>query len=146
MVNPLLLLPLLNTSRTLQDGKCFGEPTSGTPGVCRPTYDNCVTAINYIPQFDKSHAPISFAREADKGYEVPKYWVFRDCAVKLDVQNEDDVDEATFFNIKKTARGVTELCVRFRYPHMGGITDVGLLGSLHISVFGFHVAASKSSD
>ena len=146
MVNPLLLLPLLNASRTLQGGRCFGEPTPGTPGVGRPTYHNCVTAINYIPQFDKSHAPISFARKADVGYQVPKHWIFRDCAVKLDTQNEDDVDEATFYNIQKVARGLTELCVRFQWPHMGGTTDVGLLGSLHVSIFGFHVAANKSAE
>ena len=145
MVNPLLLLPLLNASRTLQDGRCFGEPTPGVPGVGRPTYSNCVTAISYIPQFDKSHAPISFGRKADVGYQVPKYWIYRDCSIKLDVRNEDDVDVATFAKIQLTARGVTELCVRFQYPHMGGSTDVGLLGLLHVSIFGFHVAANKSS-
>ena len=146
MVNPLLLLPLLNASRTLQDGRCFGEPIPGVPGVGPPTYRNCVTAINYIPQFDKSHAPMRFGRKEDVGYQLPKHWIFRDCAVKLDVRNEDDVDEATFYEIQRTARGLTELCVRFNWPHMGGITDIGLLGSLQVSIFGFHIAANISSE
>ena len=146
MINPLLLLPLLNASRTLQEGRCFGQPPPGTPSVGRPTYQNCVSAIHYIPQFDKSHAPISFGRKVDVGYQVPKLWVYRDCAVRLDVRNEDDVDEATFYNIQKTARAVTELCVRFRIPHMGGTTEVGLLGLLQVSIFGFHIAANKSSE
>ena len=145
MINPLLLLPILNVSAILRDGKCFGQPPPHTPHIVRPAYHDCVEAIRFIPQFDKSHAPMTFGRKATAGYKVPKKWIYRDCVLKLDVENEDDVDEATFERIQFAARGLTELCVRFNPPFLGGITDVGKYRSLHISVFGFSPLADATT-
>ena len=38
--------------------------------------------------------------------------------LKLDVEKEGDVDEATFERILTYARGLTDLCVKYRDPHL----------------------------
>ena len=146
MVNPLVLLPLLNASRTLQGGRCYKQTPAYMPEVVPPTYQNCISAIGYIPLFDKSHALISFGRSPAAGYQVPKRWIHRDCVLRLDVTNEDDVDQATFYEIERTTRALTELCVKHRSPFLGGMTDVGLHGSLTISVFGFSIGKTATTE
>lgn len=146
MLIPLALLPLLDASRNLRGGACYKQAPSHIPEIVPPTYHNCIAAIAYIPLYDKSHALISFGRSPNAGYQVPKRWIHHDCVLRLDVTNEDDVDQATFYEIERTARGLTELCVKYKYPFLGGTTDVGLHRSLTISVFGFSIGRNATTE
>ena len=145
MVNPLILFLMLNASKTLQDGMCFPRRPN-LPEIIQPSYQNCMIATSYIPQFDKSHAPISFGRTEAAGYQVPKLWVHGDCNLRLDVNNADAVDTATFYKIQRTARGLTELCVKQRSPRVGGVASVGDFGALYISVFGLKIGENRTAE
>ena len=146
MLNPILLLASLNASSLIDKGGCYPRAPPGIPQIIPPAYHNCVQAATYIPQFYKSHAPMSFGRHAAAGYVVPKVWIHRDCVLRSDVKNDDDVDEATFERILTLARGVTVLCVKQRSPHLGGSITVGNHGLLSISVYGYTPETGSAAD
>lgn len=68
---------------------------------------------------------------------MPKQWIYRECVVRLDVKKNDIVDEATFYQIQRVARGLTDLCVKYTDPYLGGTSGVSVHGLLHVSIFGF---------
>lgn len=130
------LIPSLisNTSLSVALG-CWEQNPSHEPQFTPLTYVECKQAIQDIPMGEKALAPLSFGRDPDAGFTVPYTWKYGNCAVEIDVLEEDDSERSTFAAIFKRAFDIAVKCV-IEPPHLGGKGLVGEKGLLMVLMHG----------
>lgn len=139
MVNPHLLLPLLNStllsSSHFLDASigCYGQNPPDEPQIKLITYKQCREVIGQIPIGEKGLAPVSFSRDSSRGYKVPDSWKFGNCEVVIDMAQGIEEEVATWAAILKRAFDIVIECV-VHQPHLGGLSLLGANQNLKISV------------
>ena len=139
MVNPLLLLPLLNASAlmTIKDG-CYEQNPATQPQLIPTTYIVCSQAIHHIALGRTLDTPVVFGRSVKVGHTVPDQFVHRgfygSCVIKIDMIDGEQ-DTLTWRDIIDSASELRDTCVA-PPPHLGGEGKAGPRKLLAVSVFG----------
>ena len=148
MVNPLLIVPLLNASAltTPQNG-CYDQRPPGEPQRIATTFTVCSQAINRMSIGHALDDPVVFGRTVKVGHQVPDFFVqkgfFGSCVISLDM--EDGVEDTlTWREIIVGASNLRDYCVAL-LPHLGGETKVGRRQLLDVRVYGISNDASSDS-
>ncbi|KAL9071483.1 MAG: hypothetical protein Q9161_004200 [Pseudevernia consocians] len=145
MVNPLLILPLLNASAltTTSDG-CYEQHPRGQPQLVSATYIICSQAINHITTGRALDTPLVFGRTVKVGHKLPDYFVqkgyYGACAIEIDIKNGEQ-DTLTWRDIIVSASSLRDTCVA-PPPHLGGEGKAGPKQLLDIKMYGL----SKDAD
>ena len=134
MVNPALLLPVLNTTLLARDF-CWKQRPANETQLSPVIYKECREAVASIPLGEKALAPVSFGRSTDSGFQVPADWQYGRCIVQIDVVAPNVKETATFAAILKRAFDITKECVIYP-PHLGGREVLGVNDGLKVWVFG----------
>lgn len=88
--------------------------------------------------------PITFSRSDRAGFKVPAHWDFDNCAVEIDVVEDDDEERTTFAAILKRAFDLVLECV-IHPPHLGGRSFIGADEKLVVSVIESESGPSSQS-
>ncbi|KAI4173440.1 MAG: hypothetical protein LQ343_002973 [Gyalolechia ehrenbergii] len=74
---------------------------------------------------DKTSAPMQFARDPHRGFQVPHQWVNQTCSVQIDLVTTDE-DTMKLSELAFTAATIMHLCVgRIGHANLGGIEMAG---------------------
>lgn len=140
MVNPLLILPLLNTSTlttTTIDG-CYEQNPPGQPQLVTTTYTVCSQAINRIAAGRALDTPLAFGRTVKVGHRLPDEFVqkgfYGTCVIKIDMKSGEQ-DILTWRDIIVSASNLRDLCVATP-PHLGGEGKAGPGQLLDVIMYG----------
>lgn len=136
MVNPLLILPLLNSS--LASGPyCWHPDPHSQPQRARLDYRQCRAAITdlKISARREFRTPLTFGRSSGVGFEVPRTWDHGNCHVTIDMTSSDVMETTTFATILKLAIDVNLACVS-KPPFLGGEVSVGDHHLIKLSIHG----------
>jgi hypothetical protein len=136
MVNPLLILPLLNSS--LAAGPfCWHQDPHSQPQRVTLDYRQCRAAITdlKISARQALRTPLTFGRSSDVGFEVPKTWDHGKCHVTIDMTRSDVMETTTFATILEQAIDINLACVS-KPPFLGGEVSVGDHHLIKLSIHG----------
>ena len=140
MVNPLLLLPLLNAStlHTPSNG-CYMKPPPRDPPLLATSYIICTQVINKMATGRSLNEPITFGRTVKTGHTLPDQYVQRGmystCVIELDMQGDGAQDVLTWREIIIGASHLRDTCVVLP-PYLGGDGRVGEKRLLEIRLYG----------
>lgn len=147
MVNPLLILPLLNTSTlsTTKDG-CYEQNPPGQTQRVTTTYTVCSQAINHMAAGRALDVPLAFGRAVKVGHKLPDQFIqkgfYGTCVIKID--KEDGEDTLTWRDIIVSASNLRDLCVATP-PHLGGKGKAGPNQLLDVIMYGLNKEAELAS-
>lgn len=140
MVNPLLVLPLLNASgltTTNSDG-CYKQNPPGQPQLVSTTFLVCAQAINHIATGRALDTPIAFGRTVKVGHKVPDFFVqkgfYSTCVIRIDMKIGEE-DNLTWRDVIVSASNLRDLCVATP-PHLGGEGKAGPRQLLDVTMYG----------
>lgn len=139
MVNPLLIVPLLNASAltTPQNG-CYTQNPPGEPQRPDTTYTVCSQAINQMALGHALDTPVVFGRTVKVGHHLPDSFVqkgmFSSCVIDLDMEDGEE-DTLTWREVIVHASNLRDYCVAIP-PHLGGEDRVGRRQLLDVKVYG----------
>ncbi|KAF6219075.1 hypothetical protein HO133_005619 [Letharia lupina] len=139
MVNPLLILPLLNASTLTNniDG-CYEQKPPGQTQLVSTTFTVCSQAINRITAGRTLDTPLAFGRTVKVGHKVPDWFVqkgfYGTCVIKIDTQDNEQ-DTLTWRDIVVSASNLRDLCVAAP-PHLGGEGKAGPKQLLGVMIYG----------
>lgn len=148
MVNPLLILPLLNASTltTPQNG-CYEQRPPGEPQRTPTTYTVCSQAIGHMTLGHALDTPTVFGRTVKVGQRLPEFFVqkglYGSCVINLDIEDGRE-DTLTWREIIVSASNLRDYCVAIN-PHLGGEEKVGRRQLLNVQVYGISNDASMDS-
>lgn len=136
MVNPLLILPLLNSSLSAS-AHCWHQDPGSQPQLTQLDYKQCRGAIAKLKLSvaKEVHTPLTFGRSSDVGFEVPRKWDYADCHVTIDMVRPDVTETTTFATILAHAVDLNLACVN-RPPFLGGEVSVGDHSWIQLSILG----------
>lgn len=139
MVNPLLILPLLNASTltTTTDG-CYEQNRPGQTQRVSTTYTVCSQAINRMAAGRALDKPLNFGRTVKVGHTLPDQFVHKGfygtCVVEIDMKDGEQ-DTMTWRDILVSASTLRDLCVATP-PHLGGEGKAGPRQLLDVVMYG----------
>ena len=140
MVNPLLLLPLLNASilNTPSNG-CYQKTPPRDPPLLATSYILCTQVINQMALGHSLNAPITFGRTVKTGHTLPDQYLqrglYNTCVIELDMQGDGTQDVLTWREIIIGASDLRDMCVA-PPPHLGGVEKVGRRRLLEVRMYG----------
>lgn len=140
MVNPLLLLPVLNASsiRTTGPDGCYTQNPPGQTQLISTTYLVCSQAVNRIATGRALDTPVNFGRTVKVGHKVPDFFVqkgfYSTCVIMIDMK-EGVEDTLTWRDVVVSASNLRDLCVATP-PHLGGEGAAGPRQLLDVSIYG----------
>ncbi|KAL8709237.1 MAG: hypothetical protein Q9220_005980 [cf. Caloplaca sp. 1 TL-2023] len=82
----------LNGSVTDSGVHCFDQRQPYDIQLKPAQYMDCVKAAEKITFGGKAGAPMHFSRDPAAGLEVPVWWAFGSCVVRIDMKNQEDDD------------------------------------------------------
>ncbi|KAL9582473.1 MAG: hypothetical protein Q9212_003281 [Teloschistes hypoglaucus] len=86
---------------------------------------DCQSVIDWIGEGDKTHAPINFSRDKQRGFKVPHNWQNDSCVVVIDVEDGQDA-VMTMSEIAFAAAKIMAYCFGRRHlPDLGGRDNTG---------------------
>ena len=138
MVNPLLLLPLLNASSlTATTNGCYEQKPRGQPQLVPTTFTVCSQAINNMAYGRALDTPLAFGRSVKVGHKLPDQFTHRGfyatCVIQLSMRDGVQ-DSLTWRDIIVSASELRDWCVALS-PHLGGERKVGSRQLLNVEVF-----------
>lgn len=139
MVNPLLILPLLNASTlTTTSAGCYEQNPPGQSQLVSTTFIVCAQAINHIATGRALDTPLVFGRAVKVGHKLPDYFVqkgyYGACAIEIDMKPGEQ-DTMTWRDIIVGASSLRDACVA-PPPHLGGEGTAGPRQLLDIKMYG----------
>lgn len=136
MVNPLLILPVLNATLSATTN-CWNQNPHTEQQLAPLRYKQCREAINEISDdaAKEGRAPLTFGRDSHVGFEVPETWDYAGCHVTIDMVRPDVMEATTFENILHKAIGLNWQCVN-KAPFLGGEVYVGENHLIKVSIHG----------
>ena len=140
MVNPLLLLPLLNASilHTSSNG-CYQKIPPRDPPLLATSYILCTQVINRMAVGRSLNEPITFGRTVKTGHTLPDQYaqrgLYNTCVIELDMQGDGAQDVLTWREIIIAASELRDMCVA-PPPHLGGVEKVGERRLLEVRMYG----------
>ena len=140
MVNPLLIIPLLNASSLTAIGPdgCYQQNPPGDAQLVTTTYTVCSQAINSIATGRALNTPIAFGRTVKVGHKVPDFFVqkgfYGTCVIMIDMKAGEE-DRLTWRDIIVSASNLRDLCVATP-PHLGGEGKAGPRQLLDVTIYG----------
>ncbi len=136
MVNPLLILPLLNSSLSAS-AECWHQNPRSEPQLIPLDYKQCREVIPEINAYigKEERTPLTFGRSPGVGFEVPKTWDYGSCHVTIDMVRPDVTETTTFATILIEAFGLNLACV-LNPPSFGGKAFVGDHHLIEVSIHG----------
>ena len=140
MVNPLLLLPLLNASILhMTSNGCYEKTPPRDPPLVATSYIVCTQVINQMAVGRSLNAPITFGRTVKTGHTLPDQYVQRGqystCVIELDMQGDGAQDVLTWREIIIGASELRDECVA-PPPFLGGVERVGRRRLLEVRMYG----------
>ena len=141
MVNPLLILPLLNASTvtTTRNG-CYEQNPPGEAQLVSTTYAVCSQAINRITTGRALDEPLAFGRSVKVGHKVPDWFVqkgfYGTCVIRIDMKDGEE-DTLTWRDIVVSASSLRDVCVA-PPPHLGGEGKAGPNQLLEVMIYGLN--------
>lgn len=143
-VLPLSTLASLTTNLTTntQWSECFEPPESGT--IPAAVYGDCIRAIltwGNVPGRDR---PITFSRDAAKGYKVPHTVTQGDCVFKIDMRIAESDAVSSMSEIAKLAGGLARTCV-LKQPHLGGVAFGAAFLLIEITLHGRLISQNEAA-
>ncbi|KAI9709175.1 MAG: hypothetical protein M1812_007760 [Candelaria pacifica] len=116
--------------------RVVGDPVCNSDyGI--PLYSNCLEAMRYIPDNPVARpdrvsvSPVSQALTYDVA--LPKSWLAGNCVISVTIaENERDV--ITWDDVRTTALGIINFCIRDSSVKFGGRQLTGVLGKVEIVV------------
>ena len=147
MVNPLLILPLLNASAlTTPRNGCYDQNPPSEPQRIATTFTVCSQAVNQMSIGHALDTPVVFGRTVKVGHQVPDFFVqkgfFGSCVINIDMADGEE-DTLTWREVIVSASNLRDYCVAL-LPHLGGEDKVGRRQLLEVKVFG--ISNDASSD
>ena len=148
MVNPLLILPLLNASTltTTRNG-CYEQKPPGQSQRTSTTFIVCSHAINHMTTGRALDAATVFGRTVKVGHRVPDFFVHKGfygtCVISIDMK-DDQEDTLTWREIIISASNLRDYCVAIP-PHLGGEENVGRRQLLDVKMYGINNDGSSDS-
>ncbi|KAL8627508.1 hypothetical protein Q9189_006798 [Teloschistes chrysophthalmus] len=86
---------------------------------------DCLSVIEMIREGDKTHAPINFSRDKQRGFKVPHNWLIDSCVVVIDLEDGQDA-VMTMTDIAFAAAKIMAYCFgRKGLPDLGGRDNTG---------------------
>lgn len=139
MINPLLILPLLNASTpTTAANGCYAQNPSGRPQRISTSFIICSQAINNIATGRSLDRPLVFGRSVKEGHKVPDEFVQRGhystCVIKINMQ-EGQQDTLTWRDVIISASNLRDDCVAVA-PFLGGEAKAGPRQLLKVMIYG----------
>ena len=140
MVNPLLLLPVLNASsiRTTGPDGCYLQNPPEQAQLVTTTFIVCSQAINRIATGRPLNTPVNFGRTVKVGHKLPDFFAqkghYGTCVIMIDMK-EGEEDTLTWRDIVVSASNLRDLCVA-PPPHLGGEVKAGPRQLLDVSMYG----------
>ncbi|KAI4200382.1 MAG: hypothetical protein LQ348_001758 [Seirophora lacunosa] len=137
-------LLLLNTL----DATILRPPNADSSTLCytpayaslRPRASDCHRIIRDMITHDADHdsRTVTFTRSTTlrNVFTVPKEWVYRTCAVRIDVPAPRPWEEASWGTVKRAATDVLLDCVIIADDQLGGVMLTGSWSGLQIEVDG----------
>lgn len=148
MVNPLLIVPLLNAStlKTTTDG-CYEQNPPGQTQLVSTTFTVCNQAINRIAIGRALDTPLAFGRTVKVGQKLPDYFIHKGfygaCVVEIDMKTGEE-DILTWREIFFSASILRDTCVSIP-PHLGGERKAGPRQLLDIKMYGLDKEVDMAS-
>ena len=139
MVNPLLLLPVLNMStlNTTING-CYEQNPPGQPQLVATTYVVCSQAINNMVMGHALNNPVVFGRSVKIGHKLPDEYTqkgfYGTCVIRIDMKDGEQ-DTLTWRDIVVSASDLRDQCVA-KPPHLGGEGKAGPRQLLDVRIYG----------
>ena len=153
MVNPLLIVPLLNAStlKTTING-CYEQNPPGQIQLVPTTFIVCNQAINRIATGRALDRPLAFGRTVKVGHKLPDYFIHKGfygaCVIEIDMKSGEE-DILTWRDVIIGANILRDTCVSIP-PHLGGEKKAGPKQLMDIKMYGldkdFDLASPVSSS
>ena len=99
-------------------------------------YMDCIEAAERATAGGKAGAPMHFSRHPSKGMELPQWWTYGSCTIRIDMKEPDEEDTFPMYGVANAASKIAEDCTKPNAPGLGGLGLIGPKKVVIIIVYG----------